>query len=422
MLQSDVVFSSQFPHPEAAVAATGESFFTFVNRVDRNSTGPQITLNASLSRPPLRYFDMYHGVELYPTIDRDTLSGDASVTLNFDIEALGFGAIFVTGRPLGPEFVAFLQSMKKMSARALASYDNNWNYLPQTLVQQEIEEAARPSDSPPGMVAVPGGMYQFESSGVEIEGGTGPSSIGGSKGRRDAQPTQQGVDVQYPWEPSPRRAHSHALQIDPFYIDKYPVTCAQFSQFLVEKNYTPRDSTNFLKNWDPRGSNHSVPIGWTKKPVTHVSVADAKAYCAAYDKRLPHSWEWQYAARGDLRNTSKIYPWGATDDERRRPKIQTGYKVPPPSDVDEFAPAGDSAFGMSDIVGNVWQMTDVFEDAHTRSVQLRGGSHYRPSGSRWYFPEALPLNQHEKYLLMDDSYERAATLGFRCAVKKKTKH
>lgn len=31
-----------------------------------------------------------------------------------------------------------------------------------------------------------------------------------------------------------------------------------------------------------------------------------------------------------------------------------------------------------------------------------------------YFPPALQLSQHGKYLLFDDAYERAATIGFRC--------
>merc|ERR1712178_78289 len=78
------------------------------------------------------------------------------------------------------------------------------------------------------------------------------------------------------------------------------------------------------------------------------------------------------------------------------------------------APAGDSPFGVSDLVGNVWQYTDEFQDDHTRAVILRGGSNYRPSGSKWYLPQALELNKHEKYFLMDDRYERAGTIGFRC--------
>ena len=34
--------------------------------------------------------------------------------------------------------------------------------------------------------------------------------------------------------------------------------------------------------------------------------------------------------------------------------------------------------------------------------------------SQWYFPQAKELNTHNKYFLMGDAYERAATLGFRC--------
>ena len=67
------------------------------------------------------------------------------------------------------------------------------------------------------------------------------------------------------------------------------------------------------------------------------------------------------------------------------------------------------------MVGNVWQYTDEFQDAHTRAVMLRGGSNYLPSGSKWYFPQAQRNDQHEKYFLMGGSYERAGALGFRCA-------
>ena len=68
------------------------------------------------------------------------------------------------------------------------------------------------------------------------------------------------------------------------------------------------------------------------------------------------------------------------------------------------------------MVGSVWQYTDEFRDDHTRAVILRGGSNYRPSGSKWYFPNAPELDVHNKYFLFDDAYERAGTIGFRCVV------
>lgn len=66
-----------------------------------------------------------------------------------------------------------------------------------------------------------------------------------------------------------------------------------------------------------------------------------------------------------------------------------------PDDVNAH-PTGASPFGVEDLVGNVWQYTDEFQDAHTRAVVLRGGSYYRPTGSKWYFPQAQQLNNHNK--------------------------
>ena len=85
----------------------------------------------------------------------------------------------------------------------------------------------------------------------------------------------------------------------------------------------------------------------------------------------------------------------------------------PPSDVDAH-PNGASPFGVMDMVGNVWQWTDEYVDDHTRAAILRGGSHYRPFGSIWYFPEAYKNTEHGKLLLMAPSYDRSGTVGFRC--------
>ena len=84
-----------------------------------------------------------------------------------------------------------------------------------------------------------------------------------------------------------------------------------------------------------------------------------------------------------------------------------------PDDVDAH-PKGASQFGVMDLVGNVWQWTDEYVDEHTRAAILRGGNHYQPQGSIWYFPQAYRNDQHGKLLLMAPSYDRSGTVGFRC--------
>ena len=96
--------------------------------------------------------------------------------------------------------------------------------------------------APEGMVLVRGGKYRFKVSGVEIEGGDGP-----------------GVDFQYPWEDLPRRHHDKEMDIQGFYIDKYPVTNAQFKRFLDASGYKPKDEHNFLKDW--QGGTYPAGLG-----------------------------------------------------------------------------------------------------------------------------------------------------------------
>ena len=103
-----------------------------------------------------------------------------------------------------------------------------------------------------------------------------------------------GVDVQYPWEDSPRRYHEHTVHVKSFWMDKYPVTNADFKKFLDATHYRPADDLNFLRDWQ----NGAYPEGWADKPVTWVSLEDAHAYAAWAGKRLPREWEWQYAAQG----------------------------------------------------------------------------------------------------------------------------
>jgi len=215
-----------------------------------------------------------------------------------------------------------------------------------------------------------------------------------------------GVDVQYQWEDSPRRFHEHAMTIKPFFIDKFPVTNAQFKQFLDAAQYTPRDPGNFLRDW----KNGAYLQGWDNRPVTWVSLEDARAYAAWAGKRLPHEWEWQLAAQG---TDDRDYPWGDDWNPANVTTPDAGRTMHGPESVGAH-PQGASPYGVQDLVGNVWQWTDEFEDDHTRAAIVRGGSYYQPQGSIWYFPQAYRNDEHSKVLLMAPSYDRSGGVGFRC--------
>merc|ERR1712070_722184 len=92
-------------------------------------------------------------------------------------------------------------------------------------------------------------------------------------------------------------------------MDKYPVTMANYSKYLRATGYHPADDYHWLKNWN--GST-DAPAGKEDLPVTYVSMAEARVYCSWKGARLPHSWEWQYAAQG---SDSRWYPWGNNWDQ-----------------------------------------------------------------------------------------------------------
>jgi len=305
------------------------------------------------------------------------------------LEHEGYGCVIQTASPADDSLLTFLGTMRRLTERTLSSYDDEWRYLPQRLVSVERTPVA--SLAPVGTVFVPKGNFSFSVRGVELEGDDG-----------------HGVDVQYPWESHPQRNHKHDMEVGPFFMDKYPVTCSNYSVYLAASSYKPKDPYNWIKNWN--GSS-APPQELSDVPVTYVSLNEARAYCKWIGARLPHSWEWQYAAQG---TDGRVYPWGNEKNQSRFPILHTGSIFGGPEAVTAHAPAGDSPFGVSDLVGNVWQYTDEFQDDHTRAVVVRGGSNYRPSGSHWYFPQALELDTHNKYFLMNDRYERAGTIGFRC--------
>jgi iron(II)-dependent oxidoreductase len=372
-LQSGV-FASRFPTATSVL-------WTIVNRNEFDVVGEQLRIP---HRNGMRYYDLWHGTELKPSMR----NGEA--TLDFGIEGRGFGAILATEESLatGP-LHDLLAYMAERSKRPLASYFRQWTAVPQTMVEIPSTKPARVA--PPEMIRIPGGDYDFQVRGIEIEGGNDP-----------------GVDVQYFWEDAPRRSHRHRVQVHSFYIDRVPVTNSEFKKFLDATHYHPKDDHNFLLDW----KNGSYPEGWENKPVTWVSLEDARAYADWAGKRLPHEWEWQFAAQSA---DGRLYPWGNEWNPQLIPAADRGRTMRPPANVTDF-PQGASPLGVLDLEGNVSQWTDEYRDPHTRAAIVRGGATYQPRGSIWYFPQTYRLDEHQKYLLMSPGRDRAATIGFRCVV------
>jgi formylglycine-generating enzyme required for sulfatase activity len=178
--------------------------------------------------------------------------------------------------------------------------------------------------------------------------------------------------------------NGNEIEIDSFLIDKYPVTNAQYYEFLMKSGYRPADTTRYLKHWE----SGTFKQGQDKYPVVYVSYEDMLAYAKWAQKRLPVEAEWQLAAQGPKK---RKWPWG---DEFHATYCNNSFDRPTP--VDAFS-KGQSQFGVFDMVGNVWQMTnDMYFNGTNYFTVIRGGSYYKPESSWWYIqggPQPLDKTQ-----------------------------
>jgi formylglycine-generating enzyme required for sulfatase activity len=178
-------------------------------------------------------------------------------------------------------------------------------------------------------------------------------------------------------------------ELPDFYIDKYEVTNGLFSRFV---NATSRAQNRF---------SGYKSLSRDKQPVVGIGWQEAERYCAWAEKRLPTEVEWEKAARGTDRRT---WPWGNEPDEKRFNGRATGNRSA--VDVGSFS-AGDSPYGVSDMAGNVWEMTTSrWPNEGSRSRVMKGGS---------YLNTLADVRVSVRWSAQNE--EAGATwLGFRCVM------
>jgi formylglycine-generating enzyme required for sulfatase activity len=208
-----------------------------------------------------------------------------------------------------------------------------------------------------------------------------------------------------------------------YQMAKYPVTVAQFRQFV--------DATGF------KVGDEDALHGAANSPVVNISQSEALQFCqwmtrhlqeqnrlaADWCITLPDEAEWEKAARGGLEDNpepQRRYPWGnEISDEHLNYNMAIGQVTTP-----GIYPQGVSPYGCEDLAGNVWEWTrseygaypypDIgTEEWMTRTdtngeravCVLRGGAFF---GNQWVVRSSVRGDGGQ-----DD---RNHNVGFRCCV------
>ena len=236
-----------------------------------------------------------------------------------------------------------------------------------------------------------------------------------------------GSDHHYPEE-----APAHAVTVSRFWIDRYTVTNGDFARFVAATGHVtvaeqapdPADypgarpellvpaSTVFRQparrvdlanpyNWwtyvpgadwrHPQGPGSSVKER-ADHPVVHLALADVEAYAAWAGKSLPTEAEWEFAARGGPDGAT--YAWGEEFNPSGRWMANTWQGEFPIRNTEQdgyagTAPVGSfpaNGYGLFDMIGNVWEWTSDWYQAHAESAHAccaaadpRGGEQDRSS-------------------------------------------
>ena len=166
----------------------------------------------------------------------------------------------------------------------LLAHEHQHNETMLQLVQMVESYEPVERDDGPGADPAPDGSEMVPVEGGEVEIGAGPEGFAYDNER-------------------PR----HTVELEPFSIDRTPVTNASFAEFIADTGADPP------MYWEPDGEG-----GWARttmgrtdavdaaQPVIHVSWHQADAFARWAGKRLPTEFEWEAAARGADRDRANL--------------------------------------------------------------------------------------------------------------------
>lgn len=216
-------------------------------------------------------------------------------------------------------------------------------------------------------------------------------------------------------EPGSNCYPQHQVQVADFYIDRWPVTNAEYKKFVDAVAYrVPYYQVSWCDtsgyNWDP--DTRMYPAGKANHPVVLVTWEDAMAYAAWANKRLPTEAEWELAGRG---LEGRRYPWGSEflPDLCNCKEANTGGTSP----VGAFSPKGDTPEGLVDMLGNVWEWTNSLYRPYPYTAndgrESRQAAGFRVlRGASWVNDAAVTHCMAR----LDGDFQFYNNVGFRCVV------
>jgi iron(II)-dependent oxidoreductase len=193
----------------------------------------------------------------------------------------------------------------------------------------------------------------------------------------------------------------HEVAIKTFEMSKTAVTVEQYAECVIKGGCT-EPATGDYCNWGVTGRQ--------LHPVNCVDWDQASKYAKFKGGRLPSESEWEYAATSGGKNQK--YPWGNDDPTSELAVMNTNSTMPVCS-----KPKGNTAQGLCDMAGNVWQWgQDKYQDSYKGTPV--DGSAFEGSGSYRVVRGGSFSNDFARLLRADgrcisDPGTRIGNVGFR---------